>query len=347
MASLRIGYSPQVPDMSHPADRRRLVYWAKKRGHHLTHDLNSKSDVIVLAGRSDFGMISEYQEKAPVVIDLIDGYLDNENPLVDLARGIAKIGTSQLSGKPRKYSTALSEAIAQANATICASIEQNKPISKFTKNSHVILDFHEEFPFISFSEKTPALNQFLWEGQAFTAEGLKTLERVFTKISQNYPIALNVVTDLETPRILGRYGKKNTISRLGRIPKILERDFKITPWSIPSVISNARDSLISIIPLDPRNVLNPLKPENRLLIMWRLGLPCLTTRTLAYERVMRDAGLNSICDSDTDWEEKFKEMIFSPSIRRENVEKGQTYIQEKHNEKNTLKRWDIAIESVL
>jgi hypothetical protein len=81
--------------------------------------------------------------------------------------------------------------------------------------------------------------------------------------------------------------------------------------------------------------------------MWRLGLPCLTTRTLAYERVMREAGLNSICDSDADWEEKFKEMIFSPSIRRENVEKGQTYIKEKHNEKNTLKRWDVAIESVL
>ena len=347
MASLRIGYSSQVPDMSHPADRRRLVYWAQKRGHAITQDLNSPVDVIFLAGRSDFAKVGKYQAKAPVIIDLIDGYLGNENPIVDLARGLGKIGTSQLSGKPKKYSTVLSQAIAQADATICASAEQNAPINKITSNSHIILDFHEEFPFIPFSENSSMPKQLLWEGQAFTADGLKSLEKVFAQIIQKEPIALNLVTDLETPRILGRFGKKSTINRVGKLPKILGQNFALTPWSIPNVISSARNSLVSIIPLDPGNVLNPLKPENRLLIMWRLGLPCLTSPTLAYERVMKDAGLDSICRTDHEWQSKLEEFISSPSIRRDNVQKGQAYIHEKHNEIETLKRWDKAVESVL
>jgi len=347
MASLRIGYSSQVPDMSHPADRRRLVYWAQKRGHVITKDLNSTVDVIVLSGRSDFAKVPQYQVRAPVIIDLIDGYLVNENPIVDLARGLGKIGTSQLSGKPRKYSTALSQAIREANATICASVEQNYPISRITNNSHVILDFHEEFPFLPFSENSSLSQKLLWEGQAFTADGLKSLENVFARIIQKIPITLDLVTDLETPRVLGRFGKKSTISRLGKLPKIVGGGFTLTSWSIPNVISSATNSLVSIIPLDPGNVLNPLKPENRLLIMWRLGLPCLTSSTLAYERVMRDAGLNSICRSDDEWQSKLEEFIYSPSVRRENVQKGQAYIHEKHNETETLKRWDRAVESVL
>jgi hypothetical protein len=347
MAAMRIGYSSQVPDMSHPADRRRLIYWAQKRGHLVTQHLKSPVDVIVLSGRSDFAKVSEYQAKAPVIIDLIDGYLGNENPIVDLARGLGKIGTSQLSGKPKRYSSALSQAITQANATICASVEQNVPIGKITKNSHVILDFHEEFPFVPFLENTKLAKQLMWEGQAFTADGLKSLQKVFSRIIQNFPLALNLVTDLETPRVLGRYGKKSTLSRVGDLPKLLGQSFKLTPWSVPNVISAARDSHISIIPLDPKNVLNPMKPENRLLIMWRLGLPCLTSSTLAYERVMRDAELNSICRTDLEWQGKLEELISSPSLRRENVQKGQAYIHEKHSETETLKRWDKAIESVL
>ena len=332
--------------MSHPADRRRLVYWAQKRGHTITQDLNSPVDVIVLAGRSDFAKVSKYQAKAPVIIDLIDGYLSNQNPTVDLARGLGKVGTSQLSGRPKKYSTVLSQAIAEADATICASVEQNYPISKITNNSHIILDFHEEFPFISFLENSSMPRQLLWEGQGFTANGLKSLEKVFVRIIQKEPIALNLVTDLETPRILGQFGTKSTISRLGKLPKILGQGFALTPWSIPNVITSARNSLVSIIPLDPGNVLNPLKPENRLLIMWRLGLPCLASPTLAYERVMNEAGLDSICRTDREWQSKLEEFISSPSIRRDNVQKGQAYIHEKHNEAETLRRWDEAVESV-
>lgn len=346
MAILRIGYSSQVADMSHPADRRRLVYWAKQRGHVIIQNLTSPVDVIVLSGRSNFAKVSEYREKAPVVIDLIDGYLKNDNPLVDLARGLGKIGTGQLSGKPRKYSAALSQAISQANATICASEEQRKPIKELTSNSHVILDFHEEFPFLPFSERVSRRNQLLWEGQAFTANGLKSLESVLLRISQKTPIALSVVTDLEAPRILGQFGRRNTLDRIGNLPLVLGQDFKLTSWSIPNVVCEAQNSLISIIPLDPKNVLNPLKPENRLLIMWRLGLPCLVTPTLAYERVMREADILSVCETEVDWQNKLEELISMPSIRREIVEKGQTYIRKKHNAVDTLARWDEAIESV-
>lgn len=347
MAKLRIGYSSQVKDMSHPADRRRLKFWADRRGYEITRNLDSAVDVIVLSGRADFAKTLQYKENAPVVIDLIDGYLANENPIVDLARGIGKIGVRQLSGRPRKYSSALSEAISCANATICASEEQRAPIQQFTSNCHVILDFHEEFPFIPFREKGGTFYKLLWEGQAFTASGLQSLEGVFAKLKKSAPLSLNIVTDLTTPRFLGQFGEKKTLERLGELPKILGDDFSIVPWSIPNVISNARNATISIIPLDPANALNSLKPENRLLIMWRLGLPCLTSPTLAYERVMSEAGVESICHNEVEWFNKLQELVISPTVQRNIVERGQNYIHEKHSVTDTLNRWDQAIESVL
>ena len=346
MTKLKIGYSSQVPDLSHPADRRRLVYWANQRGHEIIQDLTSTVDVIVLSGRSDFSKVEKYQETAPVIIDLVDGYLENENPIIDFARGLGKLGVGQISGNPRRFSVVLSDAISLADATICASIEQQVPIEKFTKNSYAILDFHEEFPFIPFANKSYQ-HQLLWEGQAFTVGGLLSLHSVFSGVLEDIPIALNVVTDLEVPRILGQFGKKNTMERVGKLPQLFGKDFRLTPWSLPNVIASARDSIISIIPLAPGNVLNPLKPENRLLIMWRLGLPCLTSPTLAYNRVMQEVGIDGVCDNASDWRQKLEELIEVPAIRREVVEKGQAYVREKHNVIDTLNRWDEAIESVL
>jgi len=347
VSKLRIGYSSQVPDLTHPADRRRLVFWANKRGHQIITDLEKKVDVFVLSGRANFGSIERFKEKAPVVIDLIDGYLINENPVVDLARGVGKFAAGQLSGRPKKYSSTLSQAISKSDATICASIEQQKPIANLTQNSHVILDFHEEFPFVKFNASEQLSKNLLWEGQPYTVDGLKMLESCLVNLQRENSFQLNIVTDLASPRFLGRFGKVDTYERLGTLPNSLGSNLVINPWSIPNVISAAAKSDLSIIPLNPTNPLNSLKPENRLLIMWRLGIPCLTSPTLAYNRVMEAADISGICSTTADWNTKIDELTLDINLRRVIVEKGQNYIHKNHSLNATLERWDFAIGSVL
>ena len=81
--------------------------------------------------------------------------------------------------------------------------------------------------------------------------------------------------------------------------------------------------------------------------MWRLGLPCLVSPTLAYSRVMKEAGLDSICQTEKDWEIKLIETLRSASLQRVIVEKGQAYIREKHSLAGTLNKWDEVFEGVL
>jgi hypothetical protein len=347
MLKLTIGYSSQVPDLSHPADRRRLVYWAKERGHTITTNLEAKVDLYVLSGRANFGYVEKLQKKAPVIIDLIDGYLVNEKASIDFLRGFGKVVSRQISGQPRRYSTILSEAISLSNATICATVEQQEPISKLTKNSHVILDFHEEFPFLSFNDSRHFPKGLLWEGQPFTVDGLTQLEPLLIDMSQDLGFGLRIVTDLESPRYLGRYGSKDTLDRLGNLPNSLSNHLVINPWSISNVVEEASKSCISILPLKPSNPLNSLKPENRLLIMWRLGLPCITSPTFAYNRVMKEADVNGVCSTFEEWKTKVHELAINVDARREMVEKGQNYIRQNHDLNKTLHQWDEAIGSVL
>ena len=93
--------------------------------------------------------------------------------------------------------------------------------------------------------------------------------------------------------------------------------------------------------------LQNLKPENRLLIMWRLGLPCLVSPTLAYSRVMNSIGENLICNSTVEWLNKITLLRDSDGQRYEIVEKGQQYLRDFHSSEILLNKWDSLIEATL
>lgn len=349
MSKLRIGYSPNSPDLAHPADRRRLVYWANKRGHEITLDLNEKMDVLVLSGRADLTAWSRKKERPPLILDLVDGYLGKEHLWRDWIRGTGKVLTGHASGAPRPYRTIVAEACSNAQAVICETVEQRETITPYCKNTHAILDFHEEFPMLSFNNKNAERDfpSLMWEGLPFTAKGLLLLEEAFIEISKTLPIKLEMVTDLTYPLFLGRYFYRGTEKILGNIPNILGDKFTLTKWSLDAVVQTAKKSDLAVLPLDPAGALNPLKAENRLLMMWRIGLPVLTSPSLAYTRVMADTGLNGICSSPSEWSHKIAEMIESPDLREQSVARGQQYVRDTHSEKKVLEAWDKLFESVL
>lgn len=349
MSKLSIGYSPNSSDLAHPADRRRLVYWAKKRGHEIVLDLNSKTDVIVLSGRADLTAWSRKKNRSPLILDLVDGYLGKEHLWKDWIRGTGKVLTGHASGLPRPYRAIVAEACSNSQAVICETVEQRETIIPYCANTHAILDFHEEFPVLPFDRKISEKNfpSLMWEGLPFTAKGLLLLEKAFVEISKTHPIKLEMVTDLNYPLFLGKYFSRGTEKILGNIPKILGDTFTLTKWSLGSVVQTAQKSHLAVLPLDPAGTLNPLKAENRLLMMWRIGLPVLTSPSLAYTRVMKDTGLNGICSSPAEWSQKIQQMIEAPELREQSVERGQQYIRDTHSEKKVLEAWDVLFESVL
>lgn len=349
MSKLKIGYIPNSPSAGHPADRRRLIYWAKKRGHEVVLDLSQKHEVLILSGRADLTYWSKKENRSPLILDLVDGYLGMEHLWRDWLRGTGKVLTGHNSGAPRPYRKIVSQACQLAQAVVCETVEQRETILPFCTNTHTILDFHEEFPMLPFnrevkSENFPAL---MWEGLPFTAKGLLLLERSFLEITKSHPISLEMVTDLEFPLFLGKYFYQNTEKILNHIPQVLGERFKLTEWNLPAVITAAKRSHMAVLPLDPFGTLNPLKAENRLLMMWRIGMPTLASPSLAYKRVMKDTKINGICIDSNDWQVKITELMESVELRQESVEKGQQYIRDTHSEKIVLEAWDKLIESVL
>ena len=338
---------PQSPQLNHPADRRRVVYWADKRGHTITQDLTKKVDVYLLSGVADFSQVESLQVKAPVVIDLIDGYLLPQNPFIDQLRGLGKTFVARRIGPPKKYTRILSDALFKADVVLCASIEQKAYIEVFNKNCYAILDFHEEFPLRSFDSRPIKKNKLFWEGQPYTISGLNFLEKPIRELGRENDFELSLVTDLQTHRFLGTFGNVETRNRLGNIPEILGHKLKLLPWSIQNVIDETYGAALSTLPLDPRNFLNPLKPENRLLIMWRLGVPCLTSPNLAYERVMKISGNKNMCDGESEWLQQMDMILENPDIQRSIVENGQNYIMEFHRLADTLQKWDEVFETIV
>lgn len=349
MRKLKIAYASQSPDLKHPVDRRRLVYWAERRGHEVRTDLDSKSDVIVLSSRADITFWTQKSNRPPVILDLVDGYLGAESTWKDWVRGFGKVATKNISGPIRPYREIVSQACELSNAVICETQEQKETILPYCKNTHSILDFHEEFPFLQFDEENSIRKNgaLMWEGLPFTAKGLLLLEKAFREISASQEISLEVVTDLRYPRFLGKYIESDTRNIFGQIPHILGENFTLTKWNLIEVVNCAQRSSLSVLPLDPNGPLNTLKAENRLLMMWRLGLPVLTSPSLAYSRVMNNLGIDGVCKSPAEWYKKIELMNSSVELRRESVEKGQQYIRDTHSEPKVLEAWDILFESVL
>ena len=350
MSKLKIGYWPLSDSLLSTGDRRRLVFWAKNRGHTITTDLNKKVDVIVASENSDFN--SKYFEstKTPIVFDLVDAYLSPQNVFEDLVRGVLKQITGQITGDLKPFSRHIRDFCMKADAVVCSSIEQEQLIKNYNINTHVILDSHDEIPLVTPGRDSLGMfpfRQLLWEGKPATLGGVNTIYSSLNEIAKAAPISMRFVTDESYFMIANKYLNRRSSAILKKHSKQNLQQMKIVPWSIENLVSSAKESTLAVIPLDLTVPMQRLKPENRLLIMWRLGLPCLTSETPAYKRVAIKAGVEVVCQDSKHWVESISRFLSDSKYALNQVSSGQTYIHENHSSKVILEKWDHAINSAL
>jgi hypothetical protein len=268
----------------------------------------------------------------------------------DVGRGLVKFSSGQLSGTIKPFSWHLADFCRNSNAVICSSIEQQELIKPYTKNTHVILDSHEEIPFSDPREietKITSKPRILWEGQPATLAGIKTISPVLIELSSQSSLYFDFVTDEKYFLLMNRYFERSTLDLLHEFLGQISNQTRIIPWSANSLARSARASSMAMIPIDLSVPMQRLKPENRLLIMWRLGLPCLTSASPAYSRVSRLAGVDVVCSSIEDWRENFSRVLDDSSYGREQVLAGQQYLRDNHNNALLLSKWDAAVDSVI
>jgi hypothetical protein len=350
MRKLKIGYWPLSPNLRSAGDRRRIVFWAQARGHEIVTDLSKSVDVIIASEKSDFNSSILSKRKSPLIFDLVDAYLSPLNLYDDLARGVAKKISGQISGEVKPYSKHVKDFCLQADAVICSSIEQEEVIKPHNRNTHVILDSHDEIPFLKPLHPNQMNSRkflILWEGQPATIRGVRQISSVLAQLAKSTDLQINFVTDESYYQFLGTHFKRNTLARLGRDLREIHSKVSIIPWTPINLVETARKSTVAMIPIDLSVPMQRLKPENRLLIMWRLGLPCLCSASPAYIRVSDVAGVSSTCQDKEVWNMKFSNLFNDPGFAYEEIVRGQNYLHEYHNRSILLEKWDSVVESVM
>ena len=350
MRKLKIGYWPLSANLKSAGDRRRVVFWAQARGHEITTDLSQNVDVIIASEKSNFNSLIFTNPKTPLIFDLVDAYLSPLNSNDDLARGVAKRISSQISGGIKPFSHHVKDFCLSVDAVICSSTEQEKVIRPYNLNTHVILDSHDEIPFIDaklIKPKTGSEIRILWEGQPATIQGVREISSILTRLTKANALHFDFVTDEIYFQFLGKYIRRSTLALLKKDLGEIFSIVGITPWTLSNLVESARRSSIAMIPIDLSVPMQLLKPENRLLIMWRLGLPCLTSPIPAYVRVTNQAGVKGACEDPKAWLLNFNHLLNDPSFAYNEIVRGQNYLSENHTRRILLEKWDRAIESVM
>ena len=347
LTKLRIGYVPYNQSFEKPGDKRRFIYYAKSRNIQFEiADPKKKYDVIVLSQVADLSIWPKYDlnGKTKIVYEAINSYLAvPKSEIKGSLRGLAKY----FSGKSKRLRLdewkAIKSMCSRADAVVCSTAEQMNDIKEFCSNVHIILDVHSTVSNrVKQNYKSGKVFNIVWEGMGDNAYQFLFLKNVLAELESRHEIALHLVTDLSYYKYLGKYGKKYT----SNILKGLCKRVYLYDWNelMCSEIICASD--LAVIPIDVSNPLVLGKPENKLLLFWRMGIPVVTSSTPAYDRAMSKAGIGMTCSNDKEWVSTIEKYIFSEKSRREAGLAGKRVVENEYSEDSTLRKWDSLFESL-
>jgi len=342
---VRIGYVPITPALTAPGDRRRFCAYAHARGREFElAEPGREYDLVVVSAVGDIVSWASRRGKAvKVVYDLPDSYLALPRDLKDVVRGLGKYALGDLSRPVLSYRRAVERMCSRADAVICTTEEQRSAVGRFSPNVHLILDIYDSAVREVKSDYTAGetLNLF-WEGLPYTLPEFGLLRKPLHELGEERPVVMHVMTDLR----FGRWSRRvRTVETKDLTAKLFDRAY-LYEWNELMLSRVASRCDLGIIPLDLSSPLARGKPENKLLLMWRMGLPTLASATPAYTRTMEAAGVEMTCTTRADWSQKLRAYALDEDRRRLAGERGRAYAEREFSRERMLQHWDAVFESV-
>lgn len=348
LQSLRIGYVPCTASLQAPADRRRFCYYAARRNLHFEIARYTETyDVVILTQAADISMWSRYlRERGRIVFDFVDSYLSiPRSDLKGVFRGVAKFAMGQNRKLLLNYRRALERMCGRADAVICSTQDQRQRILPFCRKVYPILDFHGTVAVACKQNySTDGVFHLVWEGLPVNLCHLLEIKGALEQLQKTRRFAIHAITDLEYGRYLnGRLLRRATLEDARKIwPGMY-----LYAWNERTFSAIARNGDMALIPIPLHDPLAAGKPENRLLLFWRMGIPALVSSTRAHRDAMTDSGINMACSNQQDWVAAMQYYISDERARGDAGRRGRAFAEEKHNEEQGLARWDEVLRSVL
>ena len=341
----RIGYSPIASDLAAPGDHRRFVAYARARGLHFElARADQDYDIVVLSEAADISVWPDYQ-RGKIVYDLIDSYLSV--PRTDpkqLLRGPAWY----VLGKHQKlrfdYLSSIRAMCRRADAVVCSTLEQRDAIGTFCSNVHLILDAHSTVV-RNVKEVYAAGEPFrlVWEGLPNNLPQLAEVAPILRRLAEKRAFELHVVTDRYRSRLKGMLGRIETRD-------FLARHFSnavFHEWHEQTCSEIVTSCDIALIPIDLRDPFVCGKPENKLLLLWRMAMPVVVAATPAYRRAMAAVGTPELaCETESQWIAAIEQMCADQDGRRDAAARGRVYAERAHGSEVVFAAWDRLFQSL-
>jgi hypothetical protein len=302
MSDLKVVYAGMSDDLLAPGDRRRFAGFAMRNGVDLFKPSSGVrgADAVVLTLGSDISQWKELKKAHGVLIlDIVDSYLDESFlSMKAILRGAYKSINGDFKNSRLSYRKLLREVISNADAVVCASLEQRQALNIFNPNVHAVLDcFEELFQPDIYAATSHQSDEILWEGYPENLKHFKILSQKGSPIAAGQ--AFKLVTSTSTRRYFRTISTEALSKRIGFSGNVV-------PWSISNLIEAANSCSYGIIPINRSDGMAWNKSENKLLGLWALGIPVLVSPSPSYSRVAKQAGNAHCLISEGDWSDSLR-----------------------------------------
>ena len=345
--SLHIAIQVITFEMNHAYDRRRALPFLK--------DFNNKQkiifepftdikkldltkfDFIIVSIRSDLPYIfkilciSDPYRSTKFIFDYCD--------FIHVVSGLKFFIKSFFAKRRKNYSSLFFKnnflkLITLFDVIVVGSQKQNDLLNKYNKNIVIIQDNTEEVPLLDLKINANN-NGILWEG--FASSNWPIFKKIFKYTNKiNQISTLYIITDQKYYFFAGRYLGFN----INTIFKFLNffysnNKYETQKWNIDNLVQYANKSKIAFIPI-PNNRITKLKPENKLVIMIRLGLLPIVSNIPAYITFSKSYGLN-ICFSNIN---EFNSILSDVNTQYEKLQQVRPLILHDYSFLNIKTKWE-------
>ncbi|MGQ0559093.1 MAG: glycosyltransferase [Sphingosinicella sp.] len=340
----RIGYAGYSHDFRVPGDRRRFSAYARQKDlRYEPASLERDYDLVLLTHHGDLPGWTRRKRRQrdafKLVFELIDSYFVQTALVRRWLKGIARYALGTDSRLSVDFLRVLEETCRTADAVICSTPEQQGIIARFNANTFLSFDyFRDELGTPKNDFRKGERLRLVWEGQAHTLGNLNVLREPLNDLRDQ--VELHVVTDPVGYRYLGRFGAVPSLPILRGIecPKYFHR------WEMSSFSARITEADIAIIPIDSGNPMMLGKPENKLVLLWQLGMPVLVSPTPAYARAMAAAEIDGVCHDLAGWGAALERMIAAPEKSLQAIgEKGRRHALAAYSMAEFQARFDAAL----
>jgi len=335
-----IGYLPYTYKLSSPGDRRRFVWFCKeKKINYEIANLKKRYQIIYAVYGNNLSQLLEYKKvfpKTKIIFEIVDAYLEEKNFLIIYSRGLIRF----LLGKEKilylNYNNLLRKIISISEVVVCSTNYQKSYLKNLNKNTVISLDYIEDDFSKIIAKVKPQTNKIhiFWEGKIYSLKHLKILNNFSRKLREK--IHIHILTDLSAEIIPNLYHlKAKNISRSFRF------SFTIYQWDKKLVKKISNLCQMGIIPILENDKVAQSKPENKLILMWTLGLPVFTSPTKAYSFAMGKLNKKYICKDIKSWEKNLINFLKKSSYEKEkDFAEIQNILLKNYSKDKYLKVWE-------